>query len=418
MQFLSRIPVPPALRCVRLICQVDIHAQTSELVRKYIASPDMIVLVVLPAVDDFHNAEAIKVAQEVDPDGARTLGVVTKADMVPHQMNIKSKLQMEGKNQVKLQLGFIAVRNRTQEECEEKLGTDVVRQRERQLFQTHPALKGLDPQRWGTDTLINCIVELQGQRLDERLPRLHREVHEGASAAHAALAALPPPMNTDGARQRMFYDAVNAVGQRFSNAAKGIDDASNALHVCAHAHRLYGAYAKALLAATPAFLSQPYFEKVMAHLALTRGVALANFLNFPVFKRLLLDAYKEPMARACDKLVCDLRAYVQHEVLVPMLRDAFETFPAIQHELSASVGVLLDTQEAALQRSLAAVNKSQSQIMTQNHYYTVRAWRSYCLPACPSMQAVQLQSVMVSPSRFMTMQRVLTAPRRLRAACR
>ncbi len=354
---------------------MDIHAQTIELVRKYIASPNMIVLVVLPAVDDFHNAEAIKLAQAVDPDGARTLGVVTKADMVPHEMNVKSKLEMEGKNQVKLQLGFIAVRNRTQMECEEQLGTDVVRQREKLLFQTHPALKGLDPQRWGTDTLVNFIVELQGQRLDECLPRLQREVHEGVCAARAALEALPQPMDTDGARQRMFYSAVTAVGQRFASAEKGTDEytASDALHMCARTYGMYTAYAQALHEATPEFMSEMYFETVMEHLASTRGATLPNFLHYPVFKHLLLDAFEEPMVRACDELVSSVRKYVQNEVLEPLLRKEFGMYPAIREHISASVHALLEEQETALRRSLADVNKSQlSHVFTLNHYYMVR----------------------------------------------
>jgi dynamin 1-like protein len=387
--------IPPTRLPLARLNQVDIHSQTTNLVRKYIASPNMIVLVVLPAVDDFHNAEAIKLAQEVDPDGARTLGVVTKADMAPHEMDIKSKLQMEGKNQVKLQLGFIAVRNRTQKECVEQRGTEAVRQLEQRLFHTHPALKGLDPQRWGTDTLVNFIVDLQGQRLDECLPRLQREVHEGASAARAALAALPPPMNTDGARQRMFYAAVNAVGLRFTNAEKGIGyDASDALHVCAHAHGLYTAYADALQEATPEFMSDSYFQTVVKHLANTRGAALSNFLHFPVFKRLLLDAFEQPMARACDKLVSDLRSFVQHEVLVPLLRDAFEMYPAILHEMSASVSALLDEQEAALRCSLTDVNKSQSHVFTLNHYYTVR-----CGPGVSALQTLLLALSTISFQR-------------------
>ena len=352
---------------------MDIHAETTELVRKYIARPDMIVLVVLPAVDDFHNAEAIKLAQKVDPDGARTLGVVTKVDMVPAEMNIKSKLLMDGKNQVKLQLGFIAVRNRTQKECEEKVSADVVRKREQTLFQTHPALKGLDPQRWGTATLVDLIVQLQGERLDLCLPRLQRDVHEGAFAARAALAALPPPMDNVSARQHMFYAAVNEVSRRFTDAEKGTDyDPGDGLNVCARTLDLYVTYAEALKAATPDFLSETYFDKVKTHLAKTRGATLANFLHFPVFKRLLLDAFEEPMACACDKLVSDLRAYVQHEVLVPLLRGSFEMYPAIMQDMCACVNAQLEKHETALRRSLSDLNKSQSRIFTLNHYYMVR----------------------------------------------
>ena len=75
----------------------NIHTDTTDLVRKYISPSDMIVLVVVPATDDFHNTEAIKLAREVDPDGQRTLGVVTKSDQCPEDTDLLAKLRMDGR---------------------------------------------------------------------------------------------------------------------------------------------------------------------------------------------------------------------------------------------------------------------------------------------------------------------------------
>ena len=51
---------------------------TKALVNHYIQNENMVILVVLPANSDFQNAAAIKLAKAVDPDGRRTLGVVSK----------------------------------------------------------------------------------------------------------------------------------------------------------------------------------------------------------------------------------------------------------------------------------------------------------------------------------------------------
>ena len=56
----------------------DIAELTKNLIIKYITPPDMIIVVVLPAVDDFGAHESIKLARIHDPTGMRTLGVVTK----------------------------------------------------------------------------------------------------------------------------------------------------------------------------------------------------------------------------------------------------------------------------------------------------------------------------------------------------
>lgn len=68
---------------------------TVSLVQQYIQPPEMVILCVIPATSDFGNAEAlefnsdnsfeaslqvIKLAKQYDPDGQRTLGVITKCD--------------------------------------------------------------------------------------------------------------------------------------------------------------------------------------------------------------------------------------------------------------------------------------------------------------------------------------------------
>ena len=59
----------------------DIAELTKSLIVKYITPPDMIIVVVLPAADDFGAHESIKLASIHDPTGMRTLGVVTKVNV-------------------------------------------------------------------------------------------------------------------------------------------------------------------------------------------------------------------------------------------------------------------------------------------------------------------------------------------------
>ena len=61
---------------------LDIEQQIKELLLKYIANPNSIILAVTPANTDFATSEALKLAREVDKDGRRTLAVVTKLDLM------------------------------------------------------------------------------------------------------------------------------------------------------------------------------------------------------------------------------------------------------------------------------------------------------------------------------------------------
>ena len=59
-----------------------VQAQIRQLVGKYIVNPNSIILAVSPANADIATSESIKLARDVDPDGRRTLAVVTKLDLM------------------------------------------------------------------------------------------------------------------------------------------------------------------------------------------------------------------------------------------------------------------------------------------------------------------------------------------------
>lgn len=60
----------------------DIEQQIRDLVLKYIANPNSIILAVVTANTDMATSESIAIAKDVDPDGRRTLAVVTKLDLM------------------------------------------------------------------------------------------------------------------------------------------------------------------------------------------------------------------------------------------------------------------------------------------------------------------------------------------------
>eukprot|EP00918_Siedleckia_nematoides_P103322 GHVU01225524.1.p2 GENE.GHVU01225524.1~~GHVU01225524.1.p2 ORF type:complete len:224 (+),score=23.87 GHVU01225524.1:628-1299(+) len=91
------------------------------MIKKYISNEEMITLAVVPAIDDFGNAQALKLARDYDPDGLRTVGVVTKIDEVPHYSEVDKKILMERDSDIYLEQGWIAVRCRSPKEVKEEI---------------------------------------------------------------------------------------------------------------------------------------------------------------------------------------------------------------------------------------------------------------------------------------------------------
>jgi hypothetical protein len=60
----------------------DIEKQIRDMLMKYISKPACIILAVTAANTDLANSDGLKLAREVDPEGTRTIGVLTKVDLM------------------------------------------------------------------------------------------------------------------------------------------------------------------------------------------------------------------------------------------------------------------------------------------------------------------------------------------------
>lgn len=162
--------------------EFNIHEVTSGMVKKYVSNENMVILVAIPANDDFSNSEALRIAQCFDPAGVRTIGVISKCDLVPERSDIIQKLRMIRENDVKLGLGFVAVRNKGPSESSH----DLV-ETERRLFQSHPVLKDLQDHEWGYGTIAAKIVDLQSQRVNVFIPEVRSLVNKRLDEVHGML---------------------------------------------------------------------------------------------------------------------------------------------------------------------------------------------------------------------------------------
>ena len=89
----------------------DIERQIEDLILEHIARPNAIILAVTPANADIATSDALKLAKQVDPDGRRTLVVVTKLDLMDDGTDAYDVLTGAV---IPMRLGFVGVVNRSQ----------------------------------------------------------------------------------------------------------------------------------------------------------------------------------------------------------------------------------------------------------------------------------------------------------------
>ncbi|GAP93485.1 putative dynamin central region [Rosellinia necatrix] len=144
----------------------DIEKQTRTLISEYIAKPNSIVLAVSPANVDIVNSEALKLARHVDPLGRRTIGVLTKVDLMDHGTNA---LDILSGRVYPLKLGFVGVVNRSQQDIQGNRPMEEALKAEAEFFRHHPAYRNIAA-RCGTQFLAKALNQTLMSHIRERLP--------------------------------------------------------------------------------------------------------------------------------------------------------------------------------------------------------------------------------------------------------
>lgn len=131
----------------------DIENQIRNMVLQYISKPNTIILAVTAANTDLANSDALKLAAEVDKKGDRTLGVLTKLDLMDRGTDAVDILT--GKV-IPLKRGFIGVVNRGQSDIVNNKSIREALKDEASFFQRNPAYKSM-ADRLGTRYLAKTL---------------------------------------------------------------------------------------------------------------------------------------------------------------------------------------------------------------------------------------------------------------------
>lgn len=72
----------------------------------------------IPANQDLSTSEALKITQEIDPRGNRSLGCLTKIDIMDRGTNARQILLNED---IPLRYGYVGIKNRSQQDINDNI---------------------------------------------------------------------------------------------------------------------------------------------------------------------------------------------------------------------------------------------------------------------------------------------------------
>lgn len=150
----------------------DIADQIRNMVKKYVSKSNTIILAITAANQDIATSAGLQLAKEVDPQGHRTLGVLTKLDSMDPGTDALHVLK---NNAITLRRGFIGVVNRSQKDINDCKKISEARKAEIAFFQSHPVYSSIAEQS-GTVFLTKTLSKLLLDAIQAALPDLSARI--------------------------------------------------------------------------------------------------------------------------------------------------------------------------------------------------------------------------------------------------
>ena len=164
----------------------DIERLIKEMVLKFISKPNAIILSVTAANTDLANSDGLKLAREVDPEGSRTIGVLTKIDLMDPGTDVVDIL---AGRVIPLRYGYVPVINRGQKDIETNKKIKDAIDGERAFFENHPSYRA-KAQYCGTPFLARKLNMILLHHIKTTLPDIKGRIHTTLSKYQAELQQL------------------------------------------------------------------------------------------------------------------------------------------------------------------------------------------------------------------------------------
>lgn len=179
-----------------------------DMVNGYISESRTIILAVIPCTGDIANQKILTFAAEVDPEGKRTLGVLTKPDLAVENAMKEVVVDLVNGKRRDLQLGYCVVKNRGADDLTSSLKE--CRQTEEHFFARAPWTK-LPHDRVGVDALRRRLRQLLMDRTKSEYPLVKSDLNAKLKENRRLIKSLGQPRRTTD-QQRMF---VGNIASRF-----------------------------------------------------------------------------------------------------------------------------------------------------------------------------------------------------------
>ncbi|XP_041811158.1 interferon-induced GTP-binding protein Mx [Chelmon rostratus] len=347
----------------------NIGEQIKSLIQRFITKQETISLVVVPCNVDIATTEALKMAQEVDPDGERSLGILTKPDLVDKGTE-ETVVDIVHNEVIHLKKGYMIVRCRGQKEITEKVSLTEAIEKEKAFFRDHVHFHTLYSEGHATVPKLAEKLTLElVHHIEKSLPRLEEQIEEKLAQTRAELERYGNGPPSDAADKLVFLiDKVTAFTQDAISLTTGEElKCGERLNVFATLRREFGKWI-AHLDHSGLNFNKKIEREVEEYEERYRGRELPGFINYKTFEFMVKDQIKQLEEPAVRRLK-DIGDAVR-KVFIQLAQSSFTGFPNLVKTAKAKIEAIKQEKESTAESMLRTQFKMELLVYSQDRTYS------------------------------------------------
>ncbi|KAJ8937713.1 hypothetical protein NQ318_015456, partial [Aromia moschata] len=341
----------------------DIEHQIRAMILQYIKRESCLILAITPANTDLANSDALQIAREVDPQGFRTIGVITKLDLMDEGTDAREILE---NSVLPLRRGYVGVINRSQKDIDTKRDIRTAIVAERKFFQSHPAYSHI-AERLGTPYLQKTLNQQLTNHIKNTLPSLRDKLQKQMIVLEKELGDFKnfspddPTVKTKAMLQMIQQFSLGferALEGSRSNEINTIELSGGAKINCLFHERLPFEIVKM------EFDESDLRREIAIAICNIHGIRIGLFtpdLAFDAIVKKQISRLKEPCMKCVDLVVTELLAVV-HSCTEKMSR-----FPRLRESVERIITTHIRRKEQSCKDQLSLYIDCQLSYMNTNH---------------------------------------------------
>ncbi|XP_061090170.1 interferon-induced GTP-binding protein Mx1-like [Conger conger] len=343
----------------------DIGDQIKTLLLNFIQKSETIILVVVPCNVDIATTEALKMAQEADPEGKRTLAILTKPDLVDKGTE-KNILEIVRNQVIPLSKGYIIVKCRGQKQIDDKISLSDATRAEKDFFRRHEYFSGLlHEEKASTECLATKLTQDLVDHIKKSLPLISEQITKQLWDTRKMLSLIPsgPPLDPH-QRKMYFIDTLTEFNDKINRLSNGEVVIQENLFILLRSDFQKW---KDHLDGTKERFHETVHEVVKEYDRKHRRRELPGFSNYSVFEMVVQKLVVELTGPAIDTMK-SIRDTVQKQ-FIDVAKTCFMNYPYLQCVSSNKIDNIQSTQEALVEERIMEQFEMEQLVYTQDSIY-------------------------------------------------